>query len=185
MNLWSRSRTLVWTVVNGEQMAETAAGWLEGKGAQHDVVSWAAEFGGDWSALWAACPRGDWLLAIALRRGVDPSRVAAAARAVARLGLDHAEGAERAWLEAALSAPSVELADAIEGRAAESVDPAHQAALSGIALAVRGDAADAASVPAFLVQAAAMDAADCGMTAAVSYVQRRSAELVREVIPAP
>jgi hypothetical protein len=39
-------------------------------------------------------------------------------------------------------------------------------------------------VPLLLVQAAAMDAADCGMTAAVSYVQQRSAELVRDVIAA-
>jgi len=50
---------------------------------------------------------------------------------------------------------------------------------------VRGVADDTPTIPALLAQAAAMDAADCGMSAAVSYVQRRSAELVREIIATP
>jgi hypothetical protein len=166
-------------------MSETAAEWLASAGAQRDVVAWAERFGSDWSALWSACPRGDWLLAIAARRGVSPERIASASRSVATLALDHVEGAEREALEAALAAPSSAAADAIDERAAASQDPSHQAALSAVALAVRGVVGDAAMVPAFIVQAAAMDAADCGMSAAVSYVQRRSAELVREVIATP
>jgi hypothetical protein len=163
----------------------TIAGWLASAGAQRDVVAWAEAFGDDWDAMWSACPRGDWLLALAVRRGVDPSRIAAAARAVARLALDHAEGDERAMLERALAEPSDELARAIESRAESSHDPAHQAALMAVALATRGAREDAAMVPAFVMQAAAMDAVDCGMSAAVSYAQRRAAELVREVIPQP
>jgi hypothetical protein len=164
-------------------MSDTAAEWLSANGAQTDVVAWAGEFGADWAELWRSCPRGDWLLAIAARRGVSPARIEAAERAVATLAFDYVEGEERAWLAGALEAPTPELADAIDARAAASVDPAHQAALSAVALAVRGSIADAAMVPAFLVQAAAMDAVDCGMSAAVNYAQRRSAELVREVIP--
>lgn len=165
--------------------ATTAAGWLAAAGAHHDLVVWAEAFGADWDALWRDCPRGDWLLAIAARRGADPERVAAAARTVATLALDHVEGAERAMLEGALATPSAAAADAIDARAAESADPAHQAALGAVALAVRGAPEDAAMVPLFLVQAAAMDAADCGMSAAVSYVQRRSAELVRTIFTSP
>ncbi len=162
-------------------MSETAAAWLAKAGAQRDVVAWAEPFGADWSLLWQTCPRGDWLLAIATRRGADPQRISLAARSVASLALDHVEGRERDALEAALRAPSAESADAIDARAAASSDPAHQAALSAVALAVRGVARDAAMVPMFIMQAAAMDAAECGMSAAVSYAQRRSAELVREV----
>lgn len=165
-------------------MSETAAEWLSANGAQHDVVAWAGQHGADWAELWRVCPRGDWLLAIAARRGVDAASIVAAARAVAKLALDHVEGDERAWLDQALAAPSSETADAIDVRAGASVDPAHQAALTAVALAVRGSVDDAAMVPMLLVQAAAMDAADCGMTAAVAYVQHRSAELVRDVISA-
>ena len=165
-------------------MSETAARWLEAQGAQRDVVAWAETFAGDWAALWAACPRGDWLLAIALRRGASAELVAQAARRVASLALDHVEGAERAEIERALAEPSEIAASAIETRSEASIDPAHHAALSAAALAVRGRAGDAPMIPALLVQAAAMDAADCGMSAAVSYVQQRSAELVREIIPA-
>jgi hypothetical protein len=123
------------------------------------------------------------LLAIAVRRGIDAQLVVRAARHAASLALDHVEGAERAELAEALAHPTDAAAAAIDARTETSVDPAHHAALSAVALAVRGLAADAPMIPALLVQAAAMDAADCGMSAAVSYVQRRSAELVRELIP--
>lgn len=166
-------------------MSETAAQWLEAAGAQRDVVAWAEPFGADWLALWQACPRGDWLLAMALRRGASAERITSAGRKVATLALDHIEGFEHAAAERALVEPSTLAADMFDARAAASVDPSHQAALSAIAIAVRGAADDAAMVPLFLMQAAAMDAAECGMDAAVSYAQRRSAELVREVIPEP
>jgi hypothetical protein len=160
----------------------TVAEWLASAGAQRDVVAWAESFGHDWDAMWTACPRGDWLLALAVRRGENEASIAAAARKVATLALDHV-GDERAMLERALAEPTAERATAIESLADASIDPAHQAALMAIALATRGTREDAAMVPAFVVQAAAMDAVDCGMSAAVSYAQRRSAELVREVFP--
>jgi hypothetical protein len=161
----------------------TAAEWLEANGAQHDAVSWARAFGDDWQALWDACPRGDWLLAIGVRRGLDAARLRDAARAVATLALDHLEGAEREEARQALAEAGD--AAAFEARAEASPDPVHGAALSAIALALRGTADELAIVPAMLVQAAALDAADCGMSAAVGYVQRRSAELVRETLPSP
>jgi hypothetical protein len=163
-------------------MSESIAAWLTTAGAQRDIVAWAESFGHDWDALWAACPRGDWLLAIAVRRGADDAAITSAARAVAALALDHVEGEERTELALALREPSEARARSIEARAETTHDPVHQAALTAVALAVRGGRDDAAMVPAFVMQAAAMDAADCGMSAAVSYAQRRSAELVREVI---
>jgi len=166
-------------------MGETVSGWLERAGGQRDVIAWAEAFGDDWAALWRECPRGDWLLAIALRRGVSPERVLLAARRVASLALDHVEGAERDEVEGALASPSMAAASSIEARADASVDPAHGAALSAVVMAVRGAPDDAPMIPLLLAQAAAMDAAECGMSAAVSYVQRRSAELVREIIPSP
>lgn len=164
-------------------MSETVARWLEAAGAQRDLVQWAEAYGSDWQALWRACPRGDWLLAIAARRGTAREAILRAARAVATLALDHAEGEERAMLEAALAVPSADAADVVEARAARSVDPAHQAALAAVAIAVRGAVQDQPAVAMLVAQAAAMDAADCAMGAAVSYAQRRGAELVREAIP--
>lgn len=173
---------LAFTVSRG-RVSESVAEWLKEAGAQRDIVAWAEAFGSDWGALWSACPRGDWLLAIAVRRRAAPDRIAEAARSIATLALDHTEGDERAELLRALAEPTPERADAIEARADASQDPAHQAALTAVALAVRGAREDAAMVPAFVMQAAAMDAADCGMSAAVSYAQRRSAELLRQVFP--
>lgn len=162
----------------------TAAEWLEANGAQHDVVAWARAFGEDWQALWDACPRGDWLLAIGVRRGLDAARLREATRSVAALALDHLEGAERDEAARALTSAN-DVAAAFEARAEASPDPVHGAALSAVALALRGALDELAMVPAMLVQAAALDAADCGMSAAVGYVQRRSAELVRETLPRP
>ncbi len=164
-------------------MTESAAEWLESEGAQRDVVAWARESGHGWEQLWTSCPRADWMIAIARRRGVPPARVVEAARAVARLALDHFDGEERAHIDAALRAPSEAVAMELGARAEASHDPVHQAALVAVEIALRGVPDEAAMVPLQLVQAAAMDAADCGMSAAVSYVQRRGAELVREVIP--
>lgn len=164
-------------------MTDSAAEWLEKEGAQRDVVAWARDTGAGWDELWRSCPRADWMIAIALRRGVPSERVVEAGRAVARLALDHFEGDERARIDAALRAPSEDAAMALAASAEGSPDPVHQAALAAVEIALRGAPDEAAMVPLQLVQAAAMDAADCGMSAAVSYVQRRGAELVREVIP--
>ena len=167
----------------GAVVSETIAAWLAASGAQRDITLWAEPFGADWEAMWTACPRADWLIALAVRRGAEVALIAAAARSVATLALDHVDDEERARLVAALADPTAQRASAIEALAERSRDPAHQAALMAVALATRGAREDAAMVPAFVVQAAAMDAADCGMSAAVSYAQRRGAELVREIIP--
>ena len=52
-----------------------ASTWLEALGASRDVVAYAETVDGDASTFWRECPRGDWLLAIAIRvRGTDPAR---------------------------------------------------------------------------------------------------------------
>ena len=62
--------------------------WLAARGAQTDVVVWAEAYGDDWASAWSACPRGDWLLALAARAGLNSAKVGRAALAVARFGVE-------------------------------------------------------------------------------------------------
>jgi hypothetical protein len=173
------------------------AEWLRARGAQHDVVSWAEAYGADGARLWAECPRGDWLLAIAVRASSDPAAIARAAVAAATLALELVpddDALARALLEAARRGASRgepvprDAVDALEREAERAPDPVVQLArlaLVTAARAVGGDVAEAPLVPSLLAQAAAMDAGDCAMMAAVSYVQRRSADLVRAELSPP
>jgi hypothetical protein len=175
----------------------TAADWLRARGAAQDVVSWAEPFGDDASALWAACPRGDWLLGIAARAGVEPRLVARAAAEVlvlARDHLPHDDALARAALESVVrgargEGPGLDEAAlrALEASADHAPDPAVQLARLAIVAAagVERSPEDAASVAAMLAHAAALDAAECAMHAAVSYAHRKSAELVRAVLACP
>jgi hypothetical protein len=172
----------------------SVAAWLRARGAAHDVVSAAEPFGADAAAFWEACPRGDWLLAIAARAGVAPDRIARAAAEVVVLARDHLPDDDvlaREVLEAVVRhargegpAPDAHAIAALEASADRAPDPAVQLARLAI-VAAAGPPEDAASVAALLAQAAAHDAGECAMHAAVSYAHRKSAELVRAVIPCP
>lgn len=178
-------------------MSGAIAEWLRDRGAQHDVVSWAEPYAADGARLWAECPRGDWLLAIAVRAAADPRAIARATVASAALALELVPDDDALSREVLVSARQASalgqatppaLLDALEREAERAPDPVVQLARTALVQAARttgGDVADAPLVPALLAQAAAMDAGDCAMMAAVSYVQRRSAELVRAELAAP
>jgi hypothetical protein len=159
--------------------------WLRERGASNDLVSWASAFD-DLDAMWRACPRGDWLLAIAVVRALPEATVERAMIAAATLALDHVGDDDRARLTSLLEAPREERVAAsasLEERASFAESPALSAALTAIAIALSARVADAASVPSLVAQAAVFDAGDCAMMPALSYAQKRSAELVREIIP--
>jgi len=52
---------------------------LERLGLDEELLDWADTHGDDLAEAWASCPRGDWLLRIALRVGVDRRLVVRAA----------------------------------------------------------------------------------------------------------
>ncbi|MEC7519040.1 MAG: hypothetical protein VYE22_04195 [Myxococcota bacterium] len=176
----------------------TVAEWLKGEGAHHDLVEWASAHGDDWDALWRACPRGDWLLGIAARRGVDRRALVEAACACAALAFDHLPEAEtrpqaaveaaRAWVagaddEAARARASADVDAAIEGAPDPAVAAAATAALA--CLGAIDDPSEAATAAASAIHAAALDAVDCGLGSAVRYAQAETADRVRAVFPAP
>jgi len=70
-----------------------AVRWHESLGASGELLAFAATFG-DRAAFWAECPRGDWLLWLALRAHEGSgaharSGILGAARAIAALGLEY------------------------------------------------------------------------------------------------
>lgn len=171
------------------------ASWLRTKGAMNDVVVWAEPYGADWARAWTECPRGDWLLAIAARAGAPRRSLVLAAAACARLAIEvideddagaprEAIGRAEAWARGELAAARlpVEL-DAMLA----APDPLLSAAARAAACAILAidDPGDAAGAAAAAVETAALHAADCATMAAVSYAQRRGAELVREQLPDP
>jgi len=180
---------------------ESAARWLEALGASHDVVSYAQTVGGDPAEFWAACPRGDWLLAIAIRIEDPAARgaILGASAAIAALGLDYlpdddslARAVLAASADAAAEPPSRDEVDALERDADDAPDPAVALARRAIVLTARArlsaepaELADLAMVPSLVSQAAAHDAGDCAMISAASFVLCKSAELVRAHLPAP
>lgn len=164
------------------------ADWLRREGASEDVAVWASAYGEDLGALWAACPRADWMLAIAARLGLAPRLLFAAARPVVGLALDVLPEEDAALsLVSSLGEDDpalAEVADALEARSDQSGDPAVQAALLGVACLLRIPSApeNAAMVPALTTQALVLDAGACATLAVVSWSQRTAADRVREVI---
>lgn len=172
--------------------------WLAAQGAQRDFVAWAEAFGADVGALWRACPRGDWLLAMAARLQAEPRALVLAACGCAEGALEHLppdETSVQACLEAirgwalgtgyALSVDAIErMRNALEAARDAARDPAHaEATLAAIAaLETLGDPAFAASAAAFAAQATTVSAADCGMLEAMRFAQHQTAQSVRSVL---
>ncbi|MCC6873463.1 MAG: hypothetical protein IT378_04065 [Sandaracinaceae bacterium] len=169
--------------------------WLEGAGAHHDVVEWARPYGGEWARAWAACPRGDCLLGIAAKRGVDRRAIVGAAAACARIALAQVPDDEPAPLHAIEIAErwsrgeAVDPAEpmrALEGAIERSPDPAVSAAASAALAALHAIEApgDAATAAAAVAQAAVYDAGECAMMSALAYAHHECAERVRARLPA-
>ncbi len=174
-------------------MTTPVSAWLEQHGAHHDVVEWARPYGEEWERAWRECPRGDWLLGLAARIGMDRVEIVRAAQACAALGLDYVpdeEARPRAaldaidrWLEGADDADArARACTAIEAAMEEAPDPAVNAAAMAVFAALRSiDSPDeAATAAAAVVQAAVLDAGDCAMMSALRYVQHACAERVRQ-----
>jgi hypothetical protein len=178
---------------------EALYAWLAREGAHNDFVEWARPFGADVGALWQACPRGDWLLALATRLRAPARSLVLAACGCAEAALDHVppEHAEvgdrlaelRAWAESTLPTLTVERIEAmrsqLEGARDAATDAAHaEAVLAALAaLETLGDPAFAASAAAFAAQATMVSAADCAMMEALRFAQHQSAETVRTALP--
>jgi hypothetical protein len=174
--------------------------WLVQQGAHSDFVAWAQRFDSDVGALWQACPRGDWLLALASRLGAPQRLLVLAACGCAKPALEHvpeehsAVGAcleeLRGWADSArppLTAEQIEAMRAtLETARDAALDPAHaEAALAALAaLETVGDPAFAASAAAFATHAAMVSAADCAMMESLRYAQHETAEAVRAALPA-
>lgn len=180
-------------------MTGSVARRLEALGAHRDVVAYAESFGEEPERFWSECPRGDWILAIAIRGEAPRDALARASTDILTLALDHLpedDAPSRAVLDATAQrlrggpGPSPEELDALERAAEGATDPAVSLARQAIALVARalgegGSVEDLALVPALLAQAAAFDAGDCAMMAAASYAQRKSAELARAHLAMP
>lgn len=172
--------------------------WLERSGAHHDVVSWARVYGADWDRAWVECPRGDWLLGIAVRAGGEPREVVEAACACARFAFEYLPEAEarplaavaaaEAWLEgrddeAARSRLAVEVEALVDGAPDPAVAAAAMAALAALRSIQTPE--DAPHAAASAVQAALLDAGDCAMMAAMRHAQAVCADLVRQHLDRP
>lgn len=169
------------------------AEYLQQRGAHHDVVQWAEAYDQDFARAYAECPRGDWLLAVAVRAGVTPQARCLAAAACARLGLTWLDAPEQA--QAALGL----LEQFAQGRvnaealaeprarleAQELPDPASATALSAVVLALSSatDPEAAAMVPSAVLQAAMFAVADCAVMSLMRHTQQETAEAVRAHIP--
>jgi len=169
--------------------------WLEERGAHRDVVTWARPFGERWEEAWNTCPRGDWLLGIAARAGIERKLIVSAACACARFAFDYlpesetrpgaAVDAVERWLD---GADEPELREAMQTSAEAAIDDAPDpsvaaAAMAGLAcLRAIDTPEEAALVVTSAVQAALLDVGDCAMMSAVGYAQSTCADLTRERI---
>jgi hypothetical protein len=172
----------------------TLASWLEREGAHHDVVEWARPYAEDWERAWNECPRGDWLLGIAARSGVDRRKIVLAAAACARLALEHIdprEGLPLSGIETAERwANGSGDIEACRALAAEldrtrAEDPALACALAAAEAALTSvDSPESAPASAAnAVQGALITAADCALMSIVSYTQKTAAGQVRLHVP--
>jgi hypothetical protein len=173
--------------------------WLEREGASGDVVDWARPYDGDFDRLWSECPRGDWLLALAVRIDVERRLLVRAACSCARLALAHLpEDEDGQRLAGALEAAAAWSAGALEADActphkqvaSQALEAARDAAAGAAGVAVLSaldaiwQAEAAVNAAAFAAQASVLGAGDCAMMEALHFTQRKSAQLVRAAISA-
>lgn len=178
-----------------EAHAEEAHAWLAREGAQRDLVEWALPFGAHFERLWEACPRGDWLLALAARLNVDRRVLVAAACRCVEPALEYvAEDEPRplvclsalyAWSRGEASeADWATHREGLMGAHADARDAAGAEALLAFVAALDAvqDASAAAGAGAFAAHASMLATSDCAMVEALRFAQRMQADAVRAVI---
>ncbi len=177
--------------------------WLRESGAQGDVIDGlrgivdaTAPGESRWRRLWTECPRGDWLLGIASRLGVDHRMLVTAAIACAKTALEPSDPDTRAarelldvaqrWTQGDASTDDVGAATKVlEEASTRAPSPAVDAALRA-ALAVGMGIEDRdvlAGAPACAAESMMMVTLDCGMPLVMSYAHGKGAEAVRRAIP--
>lgn len=170
--------------------------FLAQEGAQRDVVEGLRKIGSDWKTLWTDCPRGDWLLGIAVRLGVDRHALVRASIGCARTAVDLFEGPEaRAVLDVADRWTRGEATDADVASAKRDLDAASKrivdpsvdaAARSALAVAmgiVDRDTDVLPSAAAFAAEATLVSTIDCGLEMAMGWAHGKTADAVRTAIP--
>jgi hypothetical protein len=168
--------------------------WLEQSGAQRDVIDGLASFGDDWEAMWKDCPRGDWMLGIAERLGVDHGALVRAAVGCAELALDYVVGDEarhvlRAagyWVDGSATALEVKsVTDELEEATKRPADPSCEAGMRA-AVAVGMGVEDRTVLPtaaSAATEAAITASIDCGFEMAMRWAHDKCASAVRLAIP--
>ncbi len=172
--------------------AEKFTDQLENLAACEEARDWAQ--GKTLAAAWKQCPRGDWLLWLAGKAGVDRRLVVEAACRCAEsvIGLIPAGeerpiaaiASARAWIQGDATIEEVRAA-AYAAHAADAADAAYAAAAYA---AYAADACAAYACAAYAADAAdaadddAYDACDAYDTAARKEAQQACASLVRQVI---
>lgn len=167
--------------------------WLETSRAHHDIVTWARAHAPSWSQFWAECPRGDWMIGIAARAGVDGKVVVASALKCLPVLSPYLPPGDATIERAIATAHAYVVGDAFELEQARTsvsallercADPSTHASV--LAVSALLDAIEqpesAASVVVAAVQAAVMDAGDCAMISAARFTEHECARLVREAI---
>ncbi len=175
----------------------TPLDWLRASGAQGDVIDGLARTGSarDWETLWRECPRGDWLLGILERLGVDHVALVRAAVGCARTVDAGGEAAARLldlaerWASGEAAASEVAEATRVLEQASSSVaDPGAEAATRA-ALAVGYGVEDRAvlsSAPAAAAESAivtAMSRGDASLELAIRRAHDACAHAVRAAVP--
>jgi hypothetical protein len=164
---------------------------LERLGACSEAVKWAKPKKSiDGNKAWRDCPRGDWLLWLAARAGVERKVVALAACACARLALKWVTPGEDRPLKAietterwARGEPGVTLEDVKKVRSAAYAAYAAAAAAAYDAADAAADAADAAAYAADAAAYAAYADAAAAARRARKQMQKDCADAVRAHIP--
>ena len=168
-----------------------------------DAAAYAAKHA-DPAEAWESCERGDWLLWLAARAGVDRRDLVRASCAVARRALQHVpEGESRpriaietaeAWARREVTIAAVrDAAAAADDAAAAAADVRDDAAAATYASAAAAASADAAAAYASAAAYAAADASAAAYAAADAAVDaayaayanslRYAAAIVREYFP--
>ncbi len=172
---------------------ESPLAWLESHGAQRDVLDGVRPFASDWETLWLSCPRGDWLLGIAVRLGVDHVLLVRAAIASARTALEYTDDDGAAsvldvasrWTTGDASEAQVkDAASRLEAASARASSPAAEAAARA-AVAAATSTLDREAVPlaaAFAAEATIVATMDCGLAMAMAWAHRTCADAVRATI---
>jgi hypothetical protein len=169
---------------------------LAALGAHHDLVTWSHTCGEDWQALFSACPRGDWLLALLARFEAAPNLLVPAAGRCARVAWGYLSEPSASWTRA------LEVAENFDGspqaeqacvtHAAElaaappPIDAVEDAVRDAIAAALSSALTpeSAAHAAGCAVHAAVIAAGECAVSAALRFTQERTAECVRDGLSA-